>query len=97
MGLRKTAQKKKKSAKKKSTQDNSHRIFYHSGVLYESIETLGAFFVDFLNSISSNKGQSKTGKIQRKIKSGKNSILELFYMYPIFGGFATQKVEVLTS
>jgi hypothetical protein len=91
MGLRKSLQK-KKSAKKKSTRDNPHRIFYHSGAFYESIETLGAFFVDFLKSISSNKEQSKTGKTQRKIKSGKNSILELFYMYPIFGGFATQKI-----
>ena len=62
---------------------------------YESIETPGAFFVDFLKSISSNKGQSQTEKIQRKIKSGKKSILELFYMYVIFGGFATQKLEIV--
>jgi hypothetical protein len=82
----------KNRVKKKSTWVSSHWLFYHFWVFYEYTETLGAFFVDFLKSILSNKRRTKTEKTQRKIKSGKNSILELFYMYPIFGGFATQKI-----
>jgi len=80
----------KNRVKKKSTWVSSHWLFYHFWVFYEYTETLGAFFVDFLKSILSNKRRTKTEKTQIKIKSGKNSILELFYMYPIFGGFATQ-------
>jgi len=77
--------------KKKSTWVSSHCFFYHFWAFCEYTETLDAFFVDFLKSILSNKRRTKTKNKQRKTKSGKNSILELFYMYPIFGGFATQK------
>ena len=65
MGLRKSPQKKKIGP--------GQFLLYFFTIVgnfmrCESIETLGAFFVDFLKSISSNKGQSKTEKCKEKEK-----------------------------